>query len=180
VNMPTLRQRRVTHEWEALQQLQAESPDKLLTLEQGGDEAFLITVAKMPALICQPSEHENDAICDQHSLKIVFPRYYPSMPCEVFLSRSVFHPNVDPVNGFVCLWNQYLAAYTSLHALAQLAAVLSWRLVNPNAVHLMQPDALDWYKSESRIAKLPLADGPWLRVEKPYTDGQSPRRRRLS
>lgn len=179
--MLTLRERRLAHEWEVLQQLKANSPEKLLLMERKGDEAFLLTVADMPALSAKPGKDLLTVVTDLHSIMISFPRYYPSMPCEVYLSRPVFHPNIDPVNGFVCLWNKHRVAYTSIQALMQLSAILAWRLFNPDAPHLMQPDALDWHNTASEAKTyLPLANGPWLENALFPEHHQQSRRRRLS
>jgi ubiquitin-protein ligase len=178
--MPALRERRLAHEWEALQQFKASSPGRLTEIDRAGDEAFLLTVAEMPALCHAPGDDWASALCNRHSLKILFPRYYPAMPCEIYLSRPVFHPNVDEVNGFVCLWNRYSTAYTSLHALTQLAAILAWRLMNTEAIHLLQPTALDWYNSTGQASeKLPLSRAPWIELPGLSIHGR-PSRRRLS
>jgi ubiquitin-protein ligase len=179
--MLTLRDRRLGHEWEVLWQLRANWPEKLLTLERKGDEAFLLTVADMPALSARPEKDLFAVVTDLHSITISFPRYYPSMPCEIYLSRPVFHPNIDPVTGFVCLWSRHRVTNTSIQALIQLRAILAWRLFNPDAPHLMQPDALDWHNNslEARTY-LPLANGPWLETALVPEHYQQSRRRRLS
>jgi ubiquitin-protein ligase len=176
-----LRERRLAHEWDLIQKLMAEYPDKISGLQHIDDEAFLISVNDMPALYKQPGDDWRDAITDKHSVTVAFPRYFPSLPCEIFLSRPVFHPNVDPVNGFVCLWNRHRVANTVMDALARLAAVLAWRLYNPDAPHLMQPDALTWYDSSTEArSRLPLTHDPWIIADQTWERTEHHRRRRLS
>jgi ubiquitin-protein ligase len=179
--MRTSYERRLTYEWDCLQQLMTEAPDKLCQARRIDDHAFLLSVAMMPALSAQPGQDWQPNIKDNHQITLSFPRYYPAVPSEIFLSEPVFHPNVDAVNGFVCLWDKHRVANTARHALAKLASVLAWRLLNADAPHLMQPSALDWYhNSPDAKASLPLNQHPWILTSLMGEDDQRPRRWRLS
>jgi ubiquitin-protein ligase len=159
----------------------AEAPDRLHDIKRIHDRSFLLSVSKMPALAAQPDESWQASIEDTHEVTLSFPRYYPAAPSEVFLSKPVFHPNIDPVNGFVCLWDKHRVATTAREALAKLASVLAWRLMNADAPHLMQPDALAWYNSSPAVqTKLPLCQTPWISTQLPLESSQRPLRRRLS
>jgi ubiquitin-protein ligase len=179
--MLTSHQRRLGYEQDCLQQFMLESPNKLLGIQRIDDSKLLLSIAKMPALSSNPGEDWQANIAENHLVTLSFPRYYPAVPSEVFLAKPIFHPNVDPVNGFVCLWEKHRVANTVRNTLAKLAAVLAWRLMNTAAPHLMQLDALTWYQSSNEIqAKLPLSKYPWIATEMPEEMNQRPRRRRLS
>ena len=74
---------------------------------------------------------------------------------EAFLDRPVFHPNVHPVNGFVCLWNDFTCDATVLEAIEQLRRVISYELVNMSSNHVMQPRALNWLRTHGASSPLP-------------------------
>ncbi len=80
------------------------------------------------------------------------------------LADPLFHPNIHPENGFVCLWSRFSAADTIVEAVCQLQRILTWQLVNEQTDHLMQPDALAWLKDLNRQVSLPLTRQP---VRKP-------------
>lgn len=174
-------QRRLDYERDCLQQLMLEAPEKLHEIRRIDDGKFLLSIADMPALSAQPAEEWQANIVKSHRVIISFPRYYPSVPSEVFLASPVFHPNIDPINGFVCLWEKHRVANTVRNSLAKLAAVLAWRLVNTAAPHVMQPDALAWYQNSDEIQnKLPLSKCPWIETQTSEEINRQPLRRRLS
>lgn len=175
------RERRLDHEWECLSGLAVMLPDRLLSLQRVHEDTFLIFTGKMPALDAQPGDDWKAVLREEHRITFTFPRYYPAMPSEAFLDRPVFHPNVDPENGFVCLWSKHRIADTAADALVRLAAVLAWRLFNAEAPHIMQPQALSWYNSSAEVrARLPLAGGPWAKLDAFAEASPHFRRRRLS
>jgi hypothetical protein len=116
-----------------------------------------------------------------HRLRIVFPRYYPSMPVEVYLDEPVFHPNVHPDTGFVCLWVKHRIQTTLEQTLAQLQRVLCWGLLNAADEHVMQPDAMLWYAQPGVREHLPFESAPFLPVHtEAWVSECTPVRRRLS
>lgn len=173
-----MRERRIDNEWALLEQLQQANPDRL-QLTRNRDH-FALEVHGLPALPL-PSTGSvafNNTI-DNHSLRAVFPRYYPSMPAEIYLDTPVFHPNVHPDTGFVCLWTRHRVATTLEQTLAQLQRVLAWKLLNPQDEHVMQPDALLWHKQNS--AHLPLDFIPFVPVHsEAWVPPTASMRRRLS
>lgn len=179
--MLTLHQRRLDYELDSLRLLKAKAPDKILEIRHIDDRKLLLSVTDMQAFAAKPGEDWRANIVENHLVTISFPRYYPAVPSEVFLEKPVFHPNVDPASGFVCLWDKHHVANTASIALAKLASVLAWRLMNATTPHVMQPEALAWYQSSDEArAALPLTKSPWITTQVPEETLQRPLRRRLS
>lgn len=156
----SMRSRRIENEWVELTSRQEAHSD--LELRAREDDRFRLVVRHMPALLKAPvldGRFQFDQ--ESHQLTMVFPRFYPAMPVEFYLDAPVFHPNVHPINGFVCLWNRHRIQTTCLQTLAQLQRVLAWQLVNADPEHLMQREALLWYQAGGD-ALLPLPCTPWL------------------
>lgn len=174
-----VRENRIANEWQLLKQFAAQNPERIRDLEQKEDECFLFSLHEAPALLQNPEKSSQPVLATQHRVRIEFPRYYPSVPCEVFLSVPIFHPNIDPENGFVCLWEQHRVANSVETAIVKLASVLAWELMNAEAPHIMQHEALTWYFiSPIERIQLPLQLAPWNRLTSiPATHS---RRRRLS
>lgn len=101
---------------------------------------------------------------ESHDVILRFPRFFPSLPMEASLQEPVFHPNIHPENGFVCLWGRFSPGDTVIEAVVQLQRVLTWQLVNEEADHMMQAEALAWYRRDGREISLPLPCEP---VRKP-------------
>jgi ubiquitin-protein ligase len=154
--MSTLYQRRVEQEWRILQELAKTNPDLLQGCRrraESGGERFQFTLRKTQAFLEQGGEL---VIIDKHHARIFFPRFFPALPLELSLESPVFHPNVHPETGFVCLWNRSSPGDTIAGAIAQLQRVITWELFNETADHLMQPKALEWYRERSRGLPVPL------------------------
>jgi len=58
----------------------------------------------------------------------------------------LFHPNVKPETGFVCLWEQANPSDTVIQAIARTQAIAAYRMVNPGSVHVMHASAAEWYR----------------------------------
>ncbi len=172
-------------EWRLLQLLAGTNPGRLEVgdksrLPEG--QSFRCTLQQSPALVEQEARLE---VQDCHEVTFRFPRFFPSVPIEASLARAVFHPNVHPENGFVCLWDSFSPGDTVIEAAGQLQRVISWQLVNERPDHLMQPRALEWYRSPGRSLSLPLVYQPLQKpegFELSRTYGQRPEgsRKRLS
>lgn len=176
-----MRARRIENEWILLEMLQQANPGRL-NLARNHD-LFLLEVDGLPALPLPSANHvtANDTISTRHRLRIVFPRYYPSMSAEVYLDTPVFHPNVHPETGFVCLWAKHRVQTTLEQTLAQLQRILAWQSFNENIEHVMQPDALLWYAHDEARARLPLPFVPFMSVHtEAWVPRTMPMRRRLS
>ena len=179
--MLTMRTRRIENEWLSLEALQRLNPERMRFA--GAGELVWVEVDGFSALCRAPVAEESmsEAVASRHRVRIAFPRYYPTMPVEVYLDAPVFHPNVNPDNGFVCLWTRHRVQTTLEQTLAQLQRVLAWALLNVDADHVVQPDALDWYARPGVRDQLPLHFVPMTPVQSRAWDfGLAPARRRLS
>jgi len=183
--MSTLYERRVEQEWRLLQLLAAANPGVIEGIQRRGGhgcEILSFKLLKTPALIVAS---DGVTVQDSHSVMMHFPSFFPSVPLEASLGRPVFHPNVHPGNGFVCLWSRSSPGNTVVEGVFQLQRVVTWQLVNEESDHLMQPAALAWLKDPARATALPLASG-LIRKPEGYdverTYGKLPEgvRRRLS
>ena len=142
--------RRLTAEWALLRQLAALNEGRLTDLS-GDDTILRLTLHATPALV-RPTvdaaqvpnllKIEDAEVLTEHRLELRYPRYFPSVPLELYLERPVLHPNVHPVTGFVCLWDSHRVEHSVEHALHKTVAILGWRLVNREARHIMQPEAV--------------------------------------
>jgi len=162
--MSGLYQRRVEQEWHLLRSLVDANPG-LLEIRgrrnSQGDEVFDFNLHQTQALI---EAAGGLTVRDSHQVSVHFPSFFPSVPLEASLVEPVFHPNIHPENGFVCLWGGFSSADTIVEALCQLQRILTWQLVNEQPDHLMQPAALAWLKDHNRQVSLPLIGQP---VRKP-------------
>jgi hypothetical protein len=152
----TLHQRRVEQEWRLLELLaraNEQSIEDVRRREGASGETFELTLLKTRAIIETCGNRE---VVDKHSVAFHFRTLFPSIPIEANLSRPVFHPNVHPHNGFVCLWNRFSSGDTIIEAVVQLQRILTFQLVNDLADHVMQPKCLDWYNDPERGLELPL------------------------
>lgn len=127
-----IRERRIRHEWDWLRRLAAANPHSLAAPELPPGPV-LLPRTPFYALDGRPSSGL--------AVRFVFPEYYPSVPLEAWLLEPVLHPNVHPENGFVCLWDTRHEGTSLVQAVLQLQRVVTWRLCNLSADHLMQPGA---------------------------------------
>ena len=163
--MSSLHQRRIAQEWQLLQLLSKDNPELLRDCTRSADidgPVFRFQLRQSQALVGDSGTFQ---IQDTHCVSVSFPRFFPAVPLEVSLARPVFHPNVHPETGFVCLWNRFSIADTVLEAVAQLQRVISWSLFNEEPDHLMQPQSLEWYRDPARSVSLPLFFEPPKRPE---------------
>lgn len=154
--MSSLYERRVEQEWRLLQGLAQLNPELIQDCardKESGIEVFRFTLRQTQALVEQDSELQ---VIDEHRVSIHFPRFFPSVPMEASLARPVFHPNVHPETGFVCLWNRTSSRQTVGNAITQLQRVITWELFNETAEHVMQPDGLAWLSRGPRTIPAPL------------------------
>lgn len=176
--MMPVRERRIKNEWLLLQKLAAANPNTISLLKYSGI-SFLLQLDKTPAFVKEDSQIN---ITDQHVVELIFRPLFPSVPIEAYLKRPVFHPNVHPDNGFVCLWNQHSSGETVIEALSKLRKVLAWDLYNEEAGNILQLQALDWLKAVAQRPAIPLPFCP-LHIpashlqERAYSKPSTPRRR---
>lgn len=125
-------------------------------------------------------------LSESHQIEFTFPRFFPAVPIEATLQSPVFHPNVDADNGFVCLWTRTCPGDTIVEAATRIQRIIAWDLVNFAPDHLMQPDAVDWYRNEVRTIGLPCGFQPlvstqlWDGLKHSHESPPERRRQRLS
>jgi hypothetical protein len=154
--MPTVYDRRLEQEWRLLGLLASINPSVIEVVSRTGgghDQAFVISLRKTTGLV---AVHGDLTEIGDHEATFHFPRFFPTTPIEASLRTSVFHPNVHPETGFVCLWGRFSVGDTVIDAVERLRRVITWTLVNEQEHHVMQPDALAWYRQERSIG-LPLS-----------------------
>jgi len=152
-----LYERRLQEEWKLLASLELLNPDMVKIdgrTAEGTGTTFSVTLRRSPSLIEVGTGLEP---VDSHQVRFRFPPFYPAVHLEAFLDRPVFHPNVHPVNGFVCLWRDFSWDATILEAIEQLRRVISYQLVNPSSNHVMQPRALAWLRTGGASSPLPFS-----------------------
>jgi ubiquitin-protein ligase len=173
------RARRIENEWVLLNCMVSDQNELLSRVQRTQEEFSVVLHGTMSPVVGKSGV----MLESTHEVRLVFPRFFPATPVEVYLQRPVFHPNVHPLSGFACLWSEWSPIETVCDALRQLQAVLTYRRWNGNGDHLMQPDALDWAMAEEQSARLPLSSAVlrtpegWKHEPGPR---QAPSRRRLS
>jgi ubiquitin-protein ligase len=155
-----LRERRIENEWKLLQRI-ARLNEGLVEIlgrvRAPEDDVFQVAVHETCGMVQTRAATE---CVTSHTIDLRYTRFFPSVPIEASLGMPVFHPNVDPKHGFVCLWNRASATATILQALQRLQLIISWTVVNLESAHLMQPAAAKWYQDPLRQAVLPLSFTP--------------------
>ncbi len=129
-------QRRLSAEWDLLGRLASLNPGRLSGLSANDTEFRGNLIGPSARLVMQDTWEKN------HSFRLFYPVHFPAAPMELYLQQPVRHPNVHPETGFACLWERHRVSHTAEHAVHRLAAMLAGRLVNREAVHVMQPEAL--------------------------------------
>lgn len=183
--MITAYERRTEREWQLLRDLAVANSELVhvgrRTVTGNGAE-FSLILLRTAALIGRPNELR---VHLSHEVALHLPRFFPSVPIEANLVQPVFHPNIHPETGFICLWRSPHANATVIEALAQIQRVLSWELFNRESDHVMQPEALVWFDDPGTGVAVPLPYEP-LHVPEGYTFSRTCRvapqgfRRRLS
>jgi len=137
-----VRDRRIENEWRLLNELADANPGIVRILERQttpeGD-LFHIVLHQTGGLIGTAPDLR---LATSHQVRFRYPEYFPAAPLEAFLKIPVYHPNVHPEMGFVCLWSEASPRDTVCEAVPKLRQIVSWRLMNPASDHLMQPEAL--------------------------------------
>ena len=136
----TILERRLAAEWELLLQLADRNPGRLSSLQADG-AVLSLRLHGPTAMPADAATHPG--LVSIHAIRIEFPVHFPAVPMELFLETPVFHPNIHPETGFVCLWDRHRVSNTVEHALHKTVAMLAGELRNTNSIHVMQPEALD-------------------------------------
>ena len=145
-----LRSRRMDTEWQLLQDLAETNRSTFADVNRLQDE-FRIVMQESPAWIGGESERRIEI---EHALRYVYPRYYPSLPLESYFVRPIVHVNVDPVTGFICLWQDYRPAQTIVDAILITRAIMACKVANWDPAHRMQQDVIPEHQ-ESYVLPMP-------------------------
>lgn len=151
-----VRRQRIENEWSFLQRIAHANPHTVLIGARANDE-FLVTLLQTSGPVKRGNSIE---IREEHQLRLCFARFFPTIPMEAYLSQPVFHPNVHPTTGFVCLWHKAVIADTVVEALIQLQRILSYSACTESPDHIMQPEALTWAQHPTRGVEFPLKYTP--------------------
>ena len=176
-----LRRQRIENEWSCLRRMAEANPGLIVPKERSADE-FLVFLRETSAPVERDGKIE---IVDEHQVRFSFARFFPTIPLEAYLTRPVFHPNIHPATGFVCLWRNSSVADTVVEALIQLQRVLTCAVFTESSDHVMQPRALEWVLTSHPGMQLPLICTPLSRPagwdeEHNFRSLPAGRRRRLS
>jgi len=139
-----LRDRRIEQEWLLLQKLAAANPTIVEVVRRrrlADSEDFEVRLHQTDGI---PLGGEPESRIHSHEVRLSFPRFYPTSPLEAYLGKPLVHPNIDPENGFVCLWTRHGTRETVVEALRRLQDVITWKSLNLDTEHLMQRDAEAW------------------------------------
>ncbi|MFZ0731898.1 MAG: ubiquitin-conjugating enzyme E2 [Candidatus Sulfotelmatobacter sp.] len=183
--MSTVYERRVEQEWRLLQALIEGNQTILGAAKEKETEngiAFDFDLHHTDSLI---KGLHGFQVHTNHKISLHFPKFFPSMPIEARLGQPVFHPNIHPETGFVCLWGKFSPGDTVIEAVAQLQRVVTWHLLNRESEHIMQLVALEWFDDAARSVSLPLRFQPisvprGLLLQRTYRNPPTNLRRRLS
>jgi ubiquitin-protein ligase len=151
----SLRADRIEKEWELLHRLQRLNPQhvEIVAREPSPSiEHFVVRLHRSPGI--SQVHGPRMAIRETHTLQLGFPRFYPEVPIECMVEERLFHPNIKPETGFVCLWDEADPRETVIQALARAQAMAAYRMVNMGGPHLMNHEAGDWYRDVALSAGL--------------------------
>ena len=154
-----LRSERMENEWAIICQMADANPECITAKERLRDE-FRLVLEGTTAPVCR--DHEI-VLVREHELRFSFARFFPAVPIEAYLTRAVFHPNVHPTSGFVCLWSRFSKADTIVEAMCQLQRILTYAVFSESPDDVMQPEALKWAIQEERRVPLPLPCTPLVK-----------------
>jgi ubiquitin-protein ligase len=146
----SMRNRRMDAEWKLLEALVDANRSAFASIVRLQDE-FHIAMRESPAWVRRESGGQVET---EHSLRYVYPRYYPSLPLEGYFVRPVLHVNVDPVTGFVCLWRNYRPEQTIVDAILITRAIMACKAANLDAAHRMQQNIF-MDSAEYRVLPMP-------------------------
>src|SRR5258708_5920860 len=132
--------RRLRQEWLLLQEIARLNPGVVEVLSRrrlADGETFEIALHQTCGITSWTEGRP--VLARSHRVTFRFPRFFPSTPIEAYLATPVLHPNVDPSDGFVCLWTRSSSGDTVMEAVRRLQQIIAWKLVNFEATHVMQP-----------------------------------------
>lgn len=168
----SLRTDRIAKEWNLLARLVQTNREYLEVLDRTttpAEEVFVIRLHRSPGL--EHAEGDQLATRDSHTIRLSFTRFYPDVPIECYIEEPLFHPNVKPETGFVCLWEEANPRDTAIQAIARAQAMAAYRMVNLGGAHQMNRAAAEWYVNVAQPRELVPLSWDELRVYE-VRDGQ--------
>lgn len=129
-----LRDRRMEEEWQLLEALACANPRIVAEITRSSEE-FHVVLKESRAWVLDGSKLKAE---NEHTVRYVYPRYYPTLPIDGYFASPIAHVNVDPVTGFVCLWESYRPSQTIVDAILITRSIMACRTANLNPVHCMQ------------------------------------------
>ena len=143
-----LRADRIDQEWTLLGRLAVANPGTVEIVDRTSaptEEVFHVVLHDSPGIA---SASGNRLVTrDDHALRLCFTRFYPEVPIDCYTAEPLFHPNVKPETGFVCLWEHANPQDSVIQALARTQAIAAFRMVNTGSAHLMNREAAEWYQA---------------------------------
>ena len=147
----TVRAQRIEQEWNLLNELMELNPEYLRLLgrkSRPNEETFFVQLFASPGI--EQIGDDGPILRDEHTLRLCFPRFYPDVPIECYVKEPLFHPNVRPDNGFVCLWERFSLGDTAIQAVCRAQAMAAYRMLNPQQEHVMNTLAAHWYAQDGK------------------------------
>jgi hypothetical protein len=144
----SLRADRIEREWRLLERLARANPEQLDILDRRsspGEEQFVMRLLRSPGL--ETARGRTLTTRDEHTVRLAFTRFFPDVPVECYLDEPLFHPNVRPETGFVCLWQEANPRDSAIQAIARAQAIAAYRMVNMGGAHQMNRQAAEWYST---------------------------------
>lgn len=146
-----LRKDRIAREWRLLEKLARLNPNHLELVEHATSPAadvFRLQLHHSPGV--EAVIGGSVVRRDTHGIRLEFTRFYPEVPVECYCDDPLFHPNVRPETGFVCLWEEANPRDTAIQAVARAQAMAAYRMVNLGGAHLMNREAAEWFEKIAR------------------------------
>jgi len=168
----SLRRDRVEREWRLLERLARANPGMLeIVTRQSTPTGDAFHVRLLESLGIERVDGTTVSTRLMHPIRLEFTRFYPDVPIECYVDAPLFHPNVRPETGFVCLWEQANPRDTAIQAIARAQAMAAYRMVNMGSAHLMNKPAGEWYQAVAVPQRLVPLTWDELRVYE-IKDGQ--------
>jgi hypothetical protein len=142
---------RIEKEWLLLGRLAEWNPEMLEIVGRHSsavEEVFEVRLLASPGLA--DAQDDRLTIREEHALRFCFTRLYPEVGIECYAAEPLFHPNIRPETGFVCLWDESRAQDTVIQALARAQAMAAFRMVNMGTAHVMNRVAAGWFETVAR------------------------------
>jgi hypothetical protein len=168
----SLRRDRIDREWRLLDRLAALNPGMVELADReprASAEVFVVRLYQSPGV--REVDRGRVVTDDAQVLRLEFTRFYPDVPIECYTEMALFHPNIRPETGFVCLWEEANPQDSVIQAVARAQAMAAYRMVNLGGAHVMNGDAASWYRDVAQPEGLVPLAGTEVRVHE-VRDGE--------